>query len=237
MAIRETPLEPFVAGQVWVKRVPLRFFGLQMGTRMTVVRLDDGSLLVHSPTAADAETRAAVDELGQVRFIIAPNRLHHLWVAEWARAYPDAELWCSPKLLEKRKDVAWTGALADAPEPGWAGAFDQALFGGYEWLSEVVFCHRPSRTLIVADLLESTHADDELLLRMLGHLAGDYEHPTLTRDQRRVVRDRTAARASVRRILSWDFERIILAHGRLIEHDGQRVFREGMRWLGPLSSD
>jgi hypothetical protein len=224
-------------GSLWIKRVPLRFFGLQMGTRMTVVRLEDGGLFVHSPTAADENTRRAVDELGPVRFIIAPNRLHHLWVAEWAGAYPHAQLWGSPKLLQKRKDIPWTSALGDAPEAGWAAEVDQALFGGYDWLSEVVFCHRASRTLIVADLLESIHADDELLLRMLGRLAGNYEHPTLTRDQRRFVHDQVAARASVRRILSWDFERIILAHGRLVEREGRRVFREGMRWLGSLSSE
>jgi len=237
MAVRETPLERFGAGDLWIKRVPLRFYGMQMGTRMTVVRLDDGGLLIHSPTAADAGTRAAVDQLGRVRFVVAPNRLHHLWVAEWASAYPDAELWGSPKLLDKRRDVAWTGALGDQPEPGWAGAVDQALFGGYDWLSEVVFCHRPSRTLIVADLLESTHPDDAWLLRLFGHLGGDFEHPTLTRDQRLLVRDRAAARASVQKILAWDFDRIILAHGRLIEQDGKRVFRDGMRWLGPPASD
>jgi len=236
MAIRETSLEPFGDRLVWVKRVPLRFFGLQMGTRMTVVRLDDGGLFVHSPTAADENTRGAVDELGPVRFIIAPNRLHHLWVADWAAAYPNAELWGSPKLLQKRKDVAWTGALGDVPEAGWAAEVDQALFGGYDWLSEIVFFHRANRTLIVADLLESTHAEDELLLRVLGRLAGNYEHPTLTRDQRRFVRDGAAARSSVRRILSWDFERIILAHGRLVEYDGRRVFRDGMQWLGPASA-
>jgi hypothetical protein len=226
------PLAPFVDGSVWVKRVPLRFFGVQMGTRMTIVRLRDGGLFVHSPTAADEETRRAVDELGPVRFVIAPNRLHHLWVAEWAAAYPQAELWGSPKLLHKRSDIAWAGALRDAPEAGWAGEFDQAPFRGHDWLSEVVFCHRPSRTLIVADLLESTHAEDSLLLRLLGRIGGNYERPTLTRDQRLLVRNRVAARSSARKILSWDFERIVLAHGRLIERDGRRVFREGMRWLG-----
>jgi Domain of unknown function (DUF4336) len=125
MAIRETSLEPFGDRQVWVQHVPLKFFGLQMGTRMTVVRLDDGSLFVHSPTAADDKARRGVDELGPVRFIIAPNRLHHLWVAEWAAAYPHAQLWGSPKLLQKRKDIAWTGALGDAPEAGWAAEVDQ----------------------------------------------------------------------------------------------------------------
>jgi hypothetical protein len=134
--------------------------------------------------------------------------------------------------LHKRKDIDWTGALRDAPEAGWADEIDQALFGGHGWLSEVVFCHRPSGTLIVADLLESTHAEDGLLLRVLGRIGGDYERPTLTRDQRLLVRDRVAARASARKILSWDFDRIVLAHGRLIERDGRRVFREGMRWLG-----
>lgn len=229
MIVGDLPLEPFAGGSVWVKRVPLRFFGLQMGTRMTVVRLGDGGLFVHSPTAADDRTRREVSELGPVRFIIAPNRLHHLWVAEWAAIFPDAALWGSPPLLRKRNDVAWTGALGDGAEREWAA--DQALSQGYDWLSEVVFCHRASRTLIVADLLESTHADDGLLLRVLGRIGGNYERPTLTRDQRLLVRNRVAARSSVQRILSWDFDRIVLAHGRLIERDGRRVFREGMRWL------
>jgi hypothetical protein len=86
----------------------------------------------------------------------------------------------------------------------------------------------------VADLLESTHADDDPLLRLLGRIGGDYERPTLTRDQRLLVRDRTAALASIRKMLFWDFHRIVLAHGRLIARHGKRTLRDGMRWLGAV---
>jgi hypothetical protein len=130
--VRETPLEPFVDGLVWTKRVSLRFFGLPLGTRMTIVRLAEGSLFVHSPTAADAATRRAAARLGPVRFIIAPNRLHHLWIAEWAARHPDAELWGSPPLLHKRNDISWTGAPWRHPGARMGGRIRS---GAVWWLS------------------------------------------------------------------------------------------------------
>lgn len=80
---------------VWIEQRPLRFFGLETGTRMTVVRLNGGGLFVHSPVALDDTLRATVDALGPVTAIIAPSRFHHLYVGEWAAAYPSAP----PRLL------------------------------------------------------------------------------------------------------------------------------------------
>lgn len=231
MAIAETPLLPF-ADEIWIKRVPLRFFGLQIGTRMSVIRLRDGGLFVHSPVVATAETRAAVDVLGAVRFVVAPNRLHHLFVGDWFAAYPAARIFCAKELVRKRADLPWHGALDDAPEPEWAAEIDQALFRGNRFMEEAIFLHRRSRTLIVTDLLESAHREDGWLERVAARIGGVYERPGLTHDQRLMVRDRPAARAAARRILAWDFERIVLAHGQLIERDGKSVFRAAMRWLG-----
>ena len=224
-------LQEIVPGTIWVKRIPLRFYGIEMGTRMTVIRLADGGLFLHSPTRLDAETRAAIDALGPVRFVVAPNKLHHLFLADYVDTYAAARIYAAPGLPEKRPELAFHGVLGDRPESGWAGEIDQAVFRGSIYMDEIVFLHHEERTLIVADLLESFHEDSGPVVRLLARLAGVYRTPGLTRDQRLLVRNRKAARTSIERILSWDFERIILSHGRLIEHGGKEVFGRAFAWL------
>lgn len=236
MPVTETPLLPFVDGLVWVKRIRLRFpwrwFGAQMGSRMTVMRLADGGLLVHSPVALDAELRAAVDALGPVRFVVAPNRLHHLYVADWVAGYPEAAFWCAPALETKRADVPWTGVLGDAPAPGWAADIDQAALQGNRFMTEILFCHRAARTLVVTDALESFHrADHGPAACALARVGGVWERAGYTRDQRLMIKNRAAFRRSIEKVLGWDFDRIVLAHGHLVEADGKRVFREAFGWL------
>src|SRR5439155_3993514 len=96
-----------VADRLWVEARPLRFWGVETGMRMTVVRLADGGLFVHSPVPLDEGTRAAVDALGAVKAIIAPSLFHHLSVGEWMRTYPAAIACACPGLERKRRDVGW----------------------------------------------------------------------------------------------------------------------------------
>lgn len=221
----------FVPGRIWIAERPLRFFGLPMGTRMTVVKLAAGGLFVHSPVPPDDEFRALVEREGPVRFVVAPNRLHHLYLTPFLAAYPEAELWIVEELVKKRSDLSPAGILGDMPAPGWADEIDQCLFRGSIFQNEAVFLDRASGTLIVVDLLESVHRSDPWYYRLVGRLLGTYERAATTRDQRLAFRDRAAARASAERILGWEFDRIVLAHGRLIERGGKAVLREAMRWL------
>ena len=227
-------MHELVPDRIFIERIPLRFYGIGMGTRMTVVRLQDNSLFIHSPTTLDEETRARLDAMGPIRFIVAPTKLHHLFVGPYFEAYPDARIFCSPDLEHKRRDLPWHGVLGDEPEPGWAGELDQAIFHGSAFMDEVVFCHRPTGTLIVTDLVENFHDLDGWRERLLARLGGVYRRPGLTRDQRLILLNRRAARASAEKILTWDFERIVLAHGKLIEADGKAVFQDTFKWLlGP----
>ena len=221
----------FVPGRIWVERIPLRFYGLPMGTRMTVVRLAGGGLFVHSPVPPTAVLRREIDAIGKVAFVIAPNRLHHLYVSKFMDAYSDAKLYIVKELVKKRPELSRASVLGDAPEPGWADEIDQCLFHGSIFHEEAIFLDRGSGTLIVVDLLESVHREDPWYMRLLSRMAGNYERAALTPDQRLAFRDRAAARKSAVRILAWDFERIILAHGHLIERDGKAVFASAMRWL------
>jgi len=218
-------LTPFVADRLWTCWRPQRFYGLQMGTRMTLCRLSDGGLWVHSPVIPDEDLLDRIHALGPVRYIVAPSKLHHLYVLDFARHFPEAEVHGSPDLPAKRPDVPWKGVLDDTPAPGWAPDLDQCLVRGNRYLDEVVFLHRETRTMIVADLCEQANAEWPLASRIGGWIAGIYERHGPPLDMKLLFRhDRKATRRTVEHILSWDFDRMILSHGRLVESDAKRTF-------------
>lgn len=221
-----------IGANIWVEWAPLTFMAMPFGTRMTVIRLRDGGLFVHSPVRLTPGLRQQVEALGPVRFLVAPNKLHHLFVGDWARAYPEAAAYAAPGLRHKRPDLPWRGVLGDEPEAGWAAEIDQAILHGSLYQQEVVFLHRRSGTLIVADLLERMDGDGlKAWQRLLARLAGVYRRHGHTRDQRLLVWDRAAARRSLKRILAWDFDRVVLAHGPLIDEGGKDIVRAAFRWL------
>jgi hypothetical protein len=126
---------------------------------MAVIRLSDGSLFVWSPVALSTALRAAVDALGPVRYLVSPNALHHLFLAEWTFAYPEARLYASPRLRRKRRDLSFDAELGDAPEPAWAGDIAQVVLHGSFALTEIVFFHYHSRTALFADLIQNFPRD------------------------------------------------------------------------------
>lgn len=219
-----------IAHDVWTDQRPLRFFGVETGTRMTVVRLADGGLFVHSPVALDAATRAAVDALGPVEAIVAPSLFHHLYVSEWASAYPGAPLLACPGLEKKRKDVTWSRVLGDDAELEWEGELEQVFFGACAMENEVVFFHRESKTIISCDFIFNLAAHPSRLTRVVARLMGHRE-PGATLLERVMIRDRVAAREQVGRMVNWGADRIVLAHGDIIESNGTDVVQRAYQWL------
>ncbi len=216
---------------LWVTESPLRFLGLEVGARMTVVRLPGPKLLLHSPIAAAPDLVREVKALGPVAYIVAPNRLHHLFVGEWQRACPDALLYVAPGLDTKRADLAIAGVLADEPEPGWKGVVDQVLLAGFPLANEVVFFHRPSATLIATDLAFNIGSSSPPLTRLAFRLGGTYGRLSPTLLERILVRDRAAFRHSLERVLEWPFERVVVAHGDVSEKGGREELVHGYSWL------
>lgn len=216
---------------LWITDSPLRFLGLEVGARMTVVRLPDSRLLLHSPIAATEELVREVEALGRVAYIVAPNLLHHLFVSEWQRACPNALLYVAPGLETKRADLAIEGLLGDEPEPGWRDDLDQVFLDGFPFANEVAFFHRPSATLIATDLAFNVCASSPPLTRLFFRLAGIYGRLSPTLLERLMVRDRTAFRHSLERILEWPFERVVVAHGDVSEKGGREELIRGYSWL------
>lgn len=216
---------------LWVAEQPLNFLGLAVGARMTVIRLADGALWVHSPLRLTAPLRQAVEALGAVRFLVAPNKYHHLFIGDWMAAYPQAQAFAAPGLSEKRKDLRFHAVLSEQGPAEWAGQIDVFPWRGAPMMGEVVFFHRPSRTLIVTDALHNVGPDAPPLTRFVFKTLGGYGRLSTSVIERLVNRDRPAARATVDTILQWDIQRVIMAHGHIVEQDGGRAFREAYAWL------
>jgi hypothetical protein len=227
-------LIPF-APEVWTatgETVP--FFGLPYSTRMTVIRLPDRSLFIHSPEKLDNDLIAELTELGEVRHLISPNKLHHLFLQEWLDAFPQAKSYAAPGLAKRFPELRFDAQLDDQAPPEWAGEIEQLVFRGSPAMEEAVFFHRPSRTLILTDLVENFAPEfftpfQRLIARFTGILAPDGRTPV---DWRFTFRfGRATAQQCLERMLSWEPERIIISHGRCIEREGGAFLRHSFRWL------
>lgn len=197
---------------------------------MTVVRLPDGSLLVHSPIPLDDELRAELDALGPLRHVVCPNVFHHLSAAPFLAAYPDAELTAPKALRAKRPDLRIDHELGEKLPAAWGSALTAIHVDG-SMLDETVLFHPATGTVISSDLLEYFEQCDETWTRLYLKAAGVYQRPTWNRFLRLIYRDRKAARRSIDRILEWPIERVVIGHGDVITKDAQAAVRESFTWL------
>jgi hypothetical protein len=225
----EGPLRA-VAPNVWVAEIPHRFVGLHIGTRMTVVRLSNGTLLLHSPIAMTPALVSAIRALGEVSHIVCPNLFHHVYAGEAVRAFPGAALHGPAQLHRKRRDLAFASALSESPHPDWATDLEAITIEG-SLLRETVFFHRASRTLISADLVENfahmEHGFTRFYLKAGGVLGRPGWHPLL----RPLYYRRKAARAAIERILALPIETAIVSHGDVLTRDPVGSLRAGLAWL------
>ncbi|HEX4115198.1 MAG TPA: DUF4336 domain-containing protein [Solirubrobacteraceae bacterium] len=221
-------LSEIVTG-LWITEEPLRYLGFEAGRRMAVVRLADGGLLIHSPAKLSSELRTALDQLGDVRFVVPASELHgHLYMEQYRDAYPHVKLFAAPGLDRKRKDLRFDGLLSGVPEPEWRGELDQMAFEGWRRLHEIEFFHPKTRTLITGDLC----CNFGLMTRLVaqGRIRRHLGPPTECR-MLGIFRDRRAVRRSLARILEWDFEQILPGHGEIVHTGGREAFEKGFAQL------
>ncbi len=198
-----------------------------MGSRMTVIRLANGGLLLHSPVATSPELLDAVRGLGEVSYMVAPNRFHHLHVAEWQREFSSAALYLARGLGQKRPELQSTQPLPMPQDAPWRSDVDHLEVEGVPLMNEVVFFHRSTRTLVIADLAFHIGEDAPLSTRWFFRLSGSYGRLAPTRLEKLMVRDRAAFCASLRQVLAWPFERVVMAHGDIIPSGGRDALAAG----------
>ena len=226
-------LKPF-SHDIWTADGPdAVIVGFHYPTRMTVIRLSDGGLFIWSPIQLTDGLRAEVEALGQVRHIVAPNSLHHLFIAEWKRACPGARIYAPPGLRDKRADIAFDADLGNAPSPDWAGQIDQVLMQGNRITTEVVFFHARSGTVLFTDLLQQLSKNSfsgwRAWVAKWDLMTGP--EPAVPRKFRFAFTNRRAARDSLQRIFAWPAEKVLMAHGTPVEQDARGFLRRAFSWL------
>jgi hypothetical protein len=200
---------------------------------MTVIRLTDGGLVVHSPTRLDLASQEEFQKLGPIVAIIAPSWWHDLYLRQYLSAYPDARFYRVPTLVRQNRSLPLAELQNGLAPSLWADEIDQVHVQGIGlFLDEMVFYHRPSRSLIVADLLFNLSSKDAWITRMMGSLViGPFPGCRFARLYQPAVTDRRRMRTAVERILDWDFDQIIVGHGAVVESNGKKCFRTAFRWL------
>lgn len=232
MSFLDAPLRPFVDG-VWLSDEPVVHLGLRLTATMTVVRLADSGLLLHSPVPMTAARRAAVEALGSITHLYAPNTYHHRWIGEWAGAHPSAKLHAPAGLARKRPDLRIDRHhdLPDAArEPAFAGVVDEHPIAGF-LLAETVLFLAPARTLVVADLVHNIGRPEHRWTRLYARAMGFYDRVALSRLIRTAFRDRPAARKSLDAVLARPFDRLVPGHGAPLLTGAREALAAAYTWL------
>jgi hypothetical protein len=226
-------LEEFAPGLYVADGPKVPFLGIPYPTRMAVARLADGSTWVWSPIALSPDLERAVESVGPVRHVVSPNKIHHLFLKEWADRWPEARLYAPPGLARRKPDVRFDAELGDDPEPAWAGQIDQVVFRGSFALEEVAFFHRPSRTAILGDLVQRHEPGGMkgwkgLVMRLDG-LVG--EAGSTPREWRASFWRRGLARNARARVLAWKPERLLIAHGTCARQGATEILTRALAWM------
>lgn len=231
-----TPVQ--VDDSIWIlEGGNVSFYGFAYPTRCVIVRLPGGGLWVWSPIALNEEVRRQVDALGTPEHLVSPNKIHHLFLKDWKAAWPGARLWGPQSTIDKRGDLAFEPALDDTAPPDWGGIFDLVRFSGSPAMDEVVFFHRPSATVILADLSENFSEGflarhwkpwQRWIAGLWGIVEGKGYAPL---EWRLSFFNRRKARACRDRILAWNPDRVIMAHGEWQRANGRTFLERALAWV------
>lgn len=228
-----------VADDLWiVDSGPLRVLGMPLPVRMTVARLGNGDIWIHSPTRHDDALHRAVEALGPIRHLVAPNVAHWTFLKDWQARCPGAMTWAAPNLPERRQ-VRRSGlridrVLADEAPPEWKDDLQQVVVPGGLGFREVAFFHPRTSTLVLTDLVLNLEAGKmpglvRPFLRVAGMTAPDGMPPPYLRLVVK-LRKAEAARAA-RRLIALRPQRVVFTHGAWFERDGTAALQNSLRWL------
>ena len=229
------PVAPDVFVVDSVLRRPL---GIVLPVRMTVIRLPTGGLLLYSPTRLTPALQSALESLGPIRHLVAPNIEHWLFLKQWQQACPDAVTWAPPG-LRKRRQVRRSGVrvhhdLGQTAPREWGG-IEVVPVPGFGF-REITLFHQASRTLMLADLvLDLPREQVPALVRPVAgwlDIVGSNGKPPVY--VRAVIKlRRRAARDAVKRLLALNPERVVFSHGPWFRQNGVVQLRHALRWLLP----
>jgi len=222
-------LHELVPNSIWYAQQSLHFGPIKIQTRMTVIRLRDGALWVHSPIEPTPSLLAELSSLGEVRYVLAPNRTHHLFFRRFLNSFPQARGFVAPGLAQKANDLSQYPVL---PTPGpWQDELQSWFIDGLPVLSETVWFHVNTGTLLLTDLLFCFGTNNTGLAKIVARLLGVYDRLGMSLTMKLMTKDKQALRRSIEPLLLLPVQRIVLAHDQIIEEQPTIRLREAFKWL------
>lgn len=227
-----------VADDIWIfDDIPIKSAGLRLPVRMTVIRLAGGDLLLHSPTRYSSALHQDLERLGRIKYLVAPNVAHWTFLPKWQRSVPDALTLAAPGLAA-RGQVRETGLridrelVGDSPED-WSGEIETVLVSA-PLFAEVALFHKPSRTLVLTDLVQNIRPDElpstaRVLADFMGITAPSGKAPLYLRLLLRL--GGRAAETAAARLIRFAPERVIFSHGDWFKSDATNQLRRSLKWL------
>jgi len=208
-----------IAEGVWVAEGVLKApMGMKMTIRSTILKLDANNLMVISPIEPTPKLVQDINDIGMVRYIVAPNGMHHLYVNKFAANFTDAEIWGPADLHAKRNDIQFTGVLDPDEIMPWDRYVEtHGIKARAPMFEEFIFFHSKTRTLIVTDLMFNFHRFDNWLMTLIAKLNGGYNRLAMTRLGKMYFNNMDSLRSAIRQILDWKPENLIVAHGDVIQ--------------------
>jgi len=222
-------LHELVPNHIWYAQQSLNFGPIQIKTRMTLIRLRDGALWVHSPIEPTPSLLAELSTLGEVRYVLAPNRTHHLFFRRFLKSFPQAKGFVAPGLAEKIDDLSQYPVI---PMPGpWRDELKGWFIDGLPVLSETVWFHENTGTLLLTDLLFSFGTHNTGMAKPVARLLGVYDRLGMSLTMKLMTKNKQALRRSIEPLLSLPVQRIVLAHDQVIDEQPVKKLREAFEWL------
>jgi hypothetical protein len=221
-----------VDDKIWTMARPVWFSGVRLRARTTVIRLEDGSLLIHSPAPVTDALAEQLRALGPVRWLVVPNRFHHLGTPAAAAHFSEAHVVGPASALAKNKALKLDLDICDAKFGEQVPELEALPLRGVPFLDETVLYHRPTQTLLGADIVLCAHAEDHWTWRWAARITGCYERLRVPPDVKKELADKAATVRSVGAMLERPTQRLIVAHADIVEEGCRDRLAEAWRLEG-----
>ena len=216
-----------ITDHMWTVAVDFKIFGLiALNGRSVIIRLKEDELWVHSPVRLSDELKAQINQLGQVKHIVAPSLLHHLYVGDWRDAYPEAQVYAPTGIEKKQPQLEIDHYLSDHDQiiaQQWSDEIDHVCLRGMPAVREHLFYHRASKTVLVTDFCFYFH-EASGFTKFYLKLNRVYQQLNMPLLFKSAIKDKQSFRDSIEIVKNWDVQRVTLCHNAVLNENAQECW-------------
>ncbi|HEV2805697.1 MAG TPA: hypothetical protein VGW57_12290 [Chthoniobacterales bacterium] len=218
-----------ISDDVVVMSFPWRVLGIDFRRNVTLLRLSDGRVVVHSTAPFGVEDIAAIRSFGEPAWLLDATLMHDTFAKEGRAALPELP-YLAPAGFAEVSGLP-TALLSPAP-PEWGDEIEVIKIEGTRKNEHALF-HRSSRTLVVADVFFSMPPETQGWPRFFArHFMRLPRLFGISAFFRLIINDRPAFERSVNRLVELEFEKLIVAHWEPVVRDAKATVQWALRDFG-----